>query len=433
MNDHESETLAGLLADAGHRAVFSEDEADLVLFNTCAVRHKAEQKAYSEIGRLRKVKERRPDIIIGVGGCMAQSEGRAVFSRAPFVDLVFGTKSLSEVPDMVRRVSEDRRRIVSTSMDEDPESVREFYSHAKGDGVKAFVTVMQGCDNFCSYCIVPFVRGREVSRPSADIVEEVRRLSEDGVREVTLLGQNVNSYGLKGGDGADFAELVRRVALLPDISRIRFTTSHPKDLSDGLIGLFASEPKLMAHLHLPLQSGSDRILKAMNRGYGVERYFGLVERLRAACPDIALTADMIVGFPGETEEDFRATLAAMERVRFDNLFSFKYSPRTGTAAERLKEQVPEDVKEDRLARLHEVQRVHTLEINRNLIGQTTPVLAEGVSKSGGGQMTGRTPGNKVINFRGGPELAGATVRVVVTEAYANSLMGKLEDDAQNEG
>lgn len=430
MNDHESEILKNLLKDAGHVEAPSEEEADLILFNTCAVRAKAEQKVYSELGKLRPLKAERPDLLLAVGGCMAQSEGRKIFSHAPFVDIVFGTKTLHKVAQMIERVAEDKKRLASTSMEENAQEVEAFYSHAKGDGLKAFVTVMQGCDNFCSYCIVPHVRGREISRPSADIVEEIKRLAEGGIREVTLLGQNVNSYGLKGGDGADFPSLVRRVAAIEGILRIRFTTSHPKDLSEELIALFAQEEKLMPHLHLPVQSGSDEILKAMNRGYDTAHYLGLVEKIRRVAPKIALTSDMIVGFPGETDEDFAATLKIMEEVRFDNLFSFKYSPRSHTAAQKLSGQVAEKVKDQRLAELQSMQKEHTLARNRQWLGEVRPVMCEGPSKAGKGQLMGRTPENKIVNFTRPEAGPGEVVNLTVVEAYVNSLIGRppeLED------
>jgi tRNA-2-methylthio-N6-dimethylallyladenosine synthase len=327
-------------------------------------------------------------------------------------------------------VAEDKKRLASTSMEENAQEVEAFYSHAKGDGLKAFVTVMQGCDNFCSYCIVPHVRGREISRPSADIVEEIKRLAEGGIREVTLLGQNVNSYGLKGGDGADFTALVRRVAAIEGILRIRFTTSHPKDLSDELIALFAEEEKLMPHLHLPVQSGSDEILEAMNRGYDTAHYLGLVEKIRRVAPKIALTSDMIVGFPGETDEDFAATLKIMEEVQFDNLFSFKYSPRSHTAAQKLSGQVAEKVKDQRLAELQTLQKEHTLSRNRQWLGEVRPVMCEGPSKAGKGQLMGRTPENKIVNFTRPEAGPGEVVNLTVVEAYVNSLIGRppeLED------
>jgi tRNA-2-methylthio-N6-dimethylallyladenosine synthase len=417
--------LAHLLEEAGHREVPDPADADVILVNTCAIREKAEQKVYSQLGRYRALKESRPDLVLGVGGCMAQSEGRRVLSRAPHVDLIFGTQALADVPALLARVREHRRRIVATEMVSDPARVEALYAHSRGRGFKAFVTAMQGCDNFCAYCVVPHVRGREMSRPPSEIVGETRRLAAEGVVEVTLLGQNVNSYGQKPRGDGDFADLVRRVARVEGIRRIRFTTSHPKDLSDELIGLFAEEPKLMPHIHLPLQSGSDRILRAMNRHYTAVHYLQLVERLRRRRPGIAITSDMIVGFPGETEEDFTATLGIMEAVTFDNLFSFKFSPRPRTAAASLPDAVAGEVKEERLGRLQALQREHTLRRNGELVGAMRLVLVEGASKTGGAQCTGRTPENKIVNFSASGLCPGAEVPIRIVEARANSLAGEL--------
>jgi tRNA-2-methylthio-N6-dimethylallyladenosine synthase len=430
MNDHDSATLAGLLASAGHVEVGDADEADLILVNTCAIREKAEQKVYSQLGRYKLLKERKPGIIVGVGGCMAQGEGRRVLSRAPYVDIVFGTQTLHRIADMVREVEKRRRRLVWVEMDHDPSAMEILYAHSRAEGIKAFITVMQGCDNYCAYCIVPHVRGREISRPGGEIVAEAERLAALGAREVTLLGQNVNSYGLKGGDGTDFPGLIRRVAAVGGIDRIRFTTSHPKDLGEELIRLFAEEPKLMPHIHLPLQSGSDRVLEAMNRRYTAAHYLGLVAKLREAVPRIAITSDMIVGFPGETEEDFAATMRVMDEVVFDNLFSFKFSPRRGTRAAAMEERLPDAVKEERLSRLQERQTAYSLGRNRMWIGAVRPVLVEGASKAGGVQFTGRTPENKIVNFPGAPEGIGRIMDVTVTDAFLHSLVGEKAEDAR---
>ncbi len=424
MNDHDSGVLARLLEEAGHLEVARPDEADLIVVNTCAIREKAEQKLFSQLGRYRLLKDRRPDLTIAVGGCVAQDAGCRLFRRAPYVDLVFGTHALQDVPDLVARVRRTGRRIAATPEEQDPERLEAFYAHHRARAVTAYVTVMQGCDNYCAYCIVPYVRGRELSRPADEVVAEVERLVAQGVAEVTLLGQNVNSYGLKPRGETDFPALVRRLARIPGLLRIRFTTSHPKDLSDDLIRCFGEVPALMPHIHLPLQSGSDRVLEAMRRRYTVARYLSLVERLRQARPEIAITSDMIVGFPGETEEDFRATLEVMERVRFDGLFSFKFSPRPGTLAARLPEPVPEPVKEERLARLQALQQAHTLERNQALVGTVRPVLVEGPSKAGGGQVSGRTPENKIVNFPGDPAWVGREVDVRITAAAVNSLRGE---------
>ncbi|MBI5446902.1 MAG: tRNA (N6-isopentenyl adenosine(37)-C2)-methylthiotransferase MiaB [Deltaproteobacteria bacterium] len=439
MNDHDSVVLSSILEHAGHYPARSAAEADLILLNTCAIREKAAQKVYSQLGRYKVLKQRRPELILGVGGCLAQSDGRKVLSRAPYVDLVFGTQTVGEVPELVEKVRTKRRRVVSVGLAEDPDRIESFYAHTRPNGLKTYVTVMQGCDNFCAYCIVPHVRGRDISRPAGELVREVERLAGGGVREVTLLGQNVNSYG-RGGE-VDFAGLVRRVAGVEGIRRIRFTTSHPKDLSDELMGLFGDEPKLMPHIHLPLQSGSDRILSAMNRRYTLAHYVGLVDRLREVRPGIAVTSDMIVGFPGEREEDFRATLEAMERVIFDGLFSFKFSPRPGTAAAGLPDTVPEPEKEERLARLQSLQNEHALRRNRQWVGSVRRVLVEGRSKEadrparrngGGVQLTGRTPENKIANFAGDQSLLGVEVPVRISAASLHSLAGERAD-ARPEG
>ncbi|MBI5015104.1 MAG: tRNA (N6-isopentenyl adenosine(37)-C2)-methylthiotransferase MiaB [Deltaproteobacteria bacterium] len=425
MNDHESGVLAHLLEGAGYREVPDPAEADVILVNTCAIREKAEQKVYSQLGRYRSLKESRPGLVLAVGGCMAQSEGRRVLSRAPFVDLVFGTHALMDVPSLLGRVREQRRRIVATEVSSDPSRVEALYAHSRGLGLKAFVTVMHGCDNFCAYCVVPHVRGREMSRPASEIVAEVERLSAEGVVEVTLLGQNVNSYGQKPQGDTSFAELVRRVAAVEGVRRIRFTTSHPKDLSEDLITLFAEETKLMPHIHLPLQSGSDRILRAMNRGYTSAHYRALVEKLRRIVPGIAVTSDLIVGFPGETEGDFEATLRVMAEIVFDNLFSFKFSPRPRTAAAAMIDALPAGVKEERLQRLQALQREHTLQRNQELVGRICTVLVEGASRVGGAQWTGRTPENKIVNFPGPGVGVGEELAVRIAGARINSLVGEL--------
>lgn len=424
MNDHDSVVLAQLLEEAGHREAPDPAAADVILVNTCAIREKAEEKVYSHLGRLRALKDSRPGVLLGVGGCMAQAEGRRVLRRAPYVDLVFGTKALTRVPGLLERARAGRRKLVAVDLEQEPEALEDLYAHSRGRGLKAFVTVMQGCDNFCAYCIVPHVRGREVSRPASDVVAEVQRLAADGVREVTLLGQNVNSYGAKGGDGTDFPTLLRRLETVEGIARLRFTTSHPKDLSPRLVELFAESGKLMPHLHLPVQSGSDRVLAAMNRRYTASDYLRLVDALRGARPGLAVTTDLIVGFPGETQEDFRATLDLMERVVFDNAFSFKFSPRRGTAAAELPDGLPDRVKEERLEVLQALQSRHTLRRGGELVGDARPVLVEGRSRAGRGQLTGRTPENKIVNFQGPQEWVGREVTVRIVRAGLNSLSGE---------
>jgi tRNA-2-methylthio-N6-dimethylallyladenosine synthase len=432
MNDHDSGVLSRLLEQDGYREVGEPSEADVILLNTCAIRGKAEQKVYSQLGRYKRLKERHPGLVLGVGGCIAQGEGRNLFRRAPHVDLVFGTQTVHEVPELIRAAQSERRRVVATRLQNDPAVMETLYAHSRGLGPRAYVTVMQGCDNFCAYCVVPYVRGREVSRPAPEVLAEVERLVSEGVVEVTLLGQNVNSYGRKPRGDVGFAELVGRLAKVAGLRRIRFTTSHPKDLSEGLIRAFAEEPKLMPHIHLPIQSGSGRVLEAMRRGYTVGQYLTLVDQLRAARHGIAITADVIVGFPGETDEDFRASLGAMERVVFDGLFSFKYSARPGTLATRLPNPVPDDIKEDRLARLQALQKGHTLRRNQEWVGKVAQVLVEGASKSGRGQVTGRTPENKIVNFAGDLGWVGREVPVRICRAGVNSMTGQAVEEPGRE-
>lgn len=428
MNDHDSETLVHLLEQHGHLQVGDPAEADLILINTCTVREKAEQKVYSQLGRYKLLKDEKPEMIIGVGGCMAQAQGRKIISRAPCVDVVFGTKTLHQVPDMIRKARETGHRTVATRMADDAEDMEEIYSKRRAVGQKAFITIMRGCDNHCAYCIVPAVRGKEISRPPEDIVGEVKSLVSQGVKEVTLLGQNVNSYGLKDKYDIDFPRLISKIAAIDGLERIRFTTSHPKDLSEDLIKQFADEPKLMPHIHLPLQSGSDRILKAMRRNYTASRYLELIQRLKETMPGLALTSDMIVGFPGETEEDFQETLSMMNKVVFDGLFSFKYSPRPETPAAALLDQICEEDKEERLKRLQTLQRTHSKERNKECIGRVFNVMVEGASKAGEGQLAGRTPENKTINFKGSNSHIGGFVKVAVVEARTNSLVGEIVVD-----
>lgn len=430
MNDHDSAVLARLLEEQGHLEVESAETADVILLNTCAIREKAEQKVYSQLGRYRFLKEKRPDLVLAVGGCVAQGEGRKVLRRAPYVDLVFGTRTLHQVPELVDQVRRGRRQVVATALEDDPAALSSLYAHAAGRGPRAYVTAMQGCDNYCAYCVVPYVRGRELSRPAEEVVAEVERLVADGVVEVTLLGQNVNSFGQKPKGDVDFPGLLRRVAGVEGVRRVRFTTSHPKDLSTGLIRAFDEVPGLMPHIHLPVQAGSDRVLEAMNRRYTVRHYLELVAQLRQVRPDIAITSDIIVGFPGETEAEFQATLELLEQVVFDGLFSFKYSTRPGTRAAELPDPVPERVKEERLERLQRLQTEHTLRRNRAMEGQVLAVLVEGASKAGEGQVMGRTPQNKIVNFAGETGWCAREVPVRITAAAVNSSRGETVGPAR---
>jgi len=425
MNDNDSERMLGFLKDIKYSRTDSPERADLIIINTCSIRDKAEQKVYSILGRFKELKKENPGLIIGVSGCVAQQQGGALLKRVPHLDIVFGPHNVHKVKDLLAE-AEKKRRVVATDfkagIDEDE------YAYERGDtGEKAFVSIMRGCDNFCSYCIVPYTRGREVSRRSAEIVDEVKTLADSGVKEVTLIGQNVNSYGTNGGGDCSFPELLRRVAAIDGIERVRFITSHPKDISVELIRLFGEEPKLCRHIHLPVQSGSDRILKEMRRGYTAKEYLSKVSMLKGLYGDISITSDIIVGFPGETEEDFGSTMELINAARFDNIFSFMYSPRPGTLAAGFTHQVDETVRAGRLKVLQERQREITAERSMELVGSVREVLVEGASKSGTGDLTGRTSCNRIVNFQADKALSGTLVDVLITQAYPNSLRGELRE------
>jgi tRNA-2-methylthio-N6-dimethylallyladenosine synthase len=422
MNVHDSEEIAALLNASGYESTDDFRKADLIIVNTCSIREKAAQKVYSQLGRFRELKCSKPGLIIGVGGCLAQQWRSKIFARVPFLDLVFGTHNIHQLPDLIRTIETTGLRVEETTFHESVKSVG-IVALPQNGAVSAYVTIMQGCNNFCSFCVVPYLRGPEVSRPSQDVIDEVKALADRGIREVTLLGQNVNSYGKTMG--ADFAALLNEVGKIGGIERIRYTTSHPKDLSFDLMKCYADIDNLCEHIHLPVQSGSDLILERMNRGYTKAQYLDKVESLRNICPDISITSDMIVGFPGETEKDFQETIDLMEKVRFDSLFSFNYSEREGTAAVKFADKVDECIKRERLQALQSLQEKHTLERNRALKGRTEDVLVEGVSKKMPDEMMGRTRSNKIVNFRGEKELIGKTVSVFITEAYLHSVKGKL--------
>jgi len=425
MNVHDSDQIAALMMDVGYGPTDDPRQADLIVINTCSIREKAAEKVYSQLGRFAALKEEKPSLVIAVGGCLAQQWGAKFFRRSQVLDIVFGTHNIHRLPEMVRTASVRRVQVTETAFHKSVPSLALQVVPAPGK-ISAFVTIMQGCNNFCSYCIVPYVRGREESRPHRDILDEVGMMAENGVREVTLLGQNVNSYGIgTNGSGYRFPDLLRDIGRIEGIERIRFTTSHPKDLSDDLIRCFGEIGPLCNHIHLPVQSGSDRILARMNRGYTAAGYLDKVERLRAVCPDISVTSDVIVGFPGETEEDFRATIALMNKIRFDNLFSFKYSEREGTAAAGFGDKVARGIRSARLSELQALQEEHTQERNRDLEGKVLDVLVEGPSKTGKDDLTGRTRSNKIVNFRQRETAIGETVPVFIKKAYLHSLRGEL--------
>ena len=409
MNEDDSEQIANLLMQMGYSPTDRADEADIAMLVTCSVRAKPEEKAKSKLGELRLVKLSKPEMIIGVCGCMAQRVGEPIRKGMPYIDLVVGTGQISRIPDLIRQVVEKRVFVSALELDRQvPERVSR-----EGEAVKSFVPVTYGCDNYCAYCVVPYVRGRERSRPVDEIVAEAADLAQHGRKEVTLLGQNVNSYGSTLDEPVDFADLLRAANGFDGIERIRFTTSHPKDLSDRLIEAMRDLDKVCEHIHLPVQSGDDHVLRAMNRGYTVAHYRERVAALRAAVPDIAITTDLLVGFPGETEEQFENTLRLVEQTRFDSAFMFAFNAIPGTAAERLPGQLPADVKNARLRRLIEVQNRITCEINGSQVGRVYEVLVEGVSPRDPKRLTGLTRQNKTVNFPHGYASDGSSRRSIV--------------------
>jgi len=423
MNESDSQRMLESLARDGWSPAASAESADLILLNTCAIREKAEQKLYSALGRYRAAKEAR-GALLGVAGCVAQQEKEKLVRRAPYVDFVLGPDNLAALPELARAAAGGAKRQLATDwMDSERYVFPRADPEASRGRVTAFVTAMKGCDNVCSFCVVPHTRGRELSRPYAEVVREVADLVEVGVREVTLIGQNVNSFS----GGCDFPALLRRVADVPGLRRLRFTTSHPHDFGEGLVRCYAELPALCPHLHLPVQSGSDEVLARMRRDYTVAAYEAKIAALRAAAPGVALTSDVIVGFPGETEADFEATLALVERVRYDNLFSFAYSSRPHTAA-RLREaewgEVPQPIRIERLERLQKLQRTITLGVMRRAVGTEVEVLVEGPSRSDPSRLCGHTPENRMVNLDGNAPI-GAIARVEVQEATVASLGGRV--------
>ncbi|MGA1192147.1 MAG: tRNA (N6-isopentenyl adenosine(37)-C2)-methylthiotransferase MiaB [Bdellovibrionota bacterium] len=394
MNVYDSEKLGVLLEDT-YRAVSSPEEADLILINTCSIREKAEHKLYSLVGGFRNLKEKRADLLIGVGGCVAQQEGSEILKRSPLVDFVFGTHNLSLVPSLIKNIESGGGKQVAVDYREDWETLP---LHGPTGRAAAFVTISRGCNKNCAYCIVPTTRGPEVSRPVDEILQEVRLAATRGIREVTLLGQTVNSYGLDLSPRMKFSELLQRVAEIEGIDRIRFTSPHPQEIRDDFFEILRNNPKVCRHVHMPLQSGSDRILKSMNRNYRMKKFYRIVDGLREACPEVAITTDIIVGFPGETEEDFRETLAAMNTIKFDSSYSFAFSPRPGTEAERFPDQLSESVKRERLLELQALQKEHTAERLDAWIGQETEVLIDGFVKSNPELLQGRNSQNILIHL-----------------------------------
>ena len=426
MNDYDSRRIAHLLGEShGMVTTDNANDADMLLLNTCSVREKAQEKVFSQLGRWREWKETRPELMIGVGGCVASQEGEAILKRAPYVDLVFGPQTYHRLPAMVDQLLLSRCGVVDVSFPE----IEKFDSlpAPRADGARALVSVMEGCSKYCSFCVVPYTRGEEFSRPFDDVITEVYELAEQGVREVTLLGQNVNAYSGARHDGGviTFAELVRYAAAIEGIDRLRYTTSHPIDFDQNLIDAYAEVPELVSHLHLPVQSGSDRILSLMKRGYSVAEYEDIVQRVRQRRTDLVLSSDFIIGFPGETDDDFEQTMALIERIGFDQSFSFIYSPRPGTPAALLPDETPSEVKQARLSRLQARINSMSADIGAKMIGTVQRVLVDGPSRRQPTQMSGRTDNNRVVNFSGVAESRNQFVNVRITEALPHSLRGGL--------
>ncbi len=426
MNEYDSAKMADVLnASEGLVPTDSPDDADVILFNTCSVREKAQEKVFHELGRVRQLKQANPNLIIGVGGCVASQEGDAIVARAPFVDVVFGPQTLHRLPELIARRRESGRAEVDVSFPE----IEKFDSlpQSRSEGASAFVSVMEGCSKFCTYCIVPFTRGDEVSRPLDDVIAEVRRLTQQGVREFNLLGQNVNAYAgqMADGDTADLAYLIETLAELPDVERVRYTTSHPRELTQRLIDLYPRVPKLVSHLHLPVQSGSDRVLAAMKRGYTVLEYKSIIRKLRAARPGISISTDFIVGFPGETEDDFEKTMKLIDEVGFDASFSFIFSPRPGTPAAEMSDDTPAELKTARLMRLQKRIEELAFAVSESMVGSVQRVLVEGKSKKNEYELAGRTDNNRIVNFAGSPRLIGSFTDVRITSALPHSLRGEV--------
>ncbi|MDT3677896.1 MAG: tRNA (N6-isopentenyl adenosine(37)-C2)-methylthiotransferase MiaB [Burkholderiaceae bacterium] len=436
MNEYDSDRMADVLAASeGAQKTERIEEADIVLFNTCSVREKAQEKVFSDLGRVRALKRERPDLLIGVGGCVASQEGEAIVERAPYVDLVFGPQTLHRLPELIARRRETGRPQVDIRFPEIEKFDR--MPPARSEGASAFVSIMEGCSKYCSFCVVPYTRGHEISRPVDDVLVEIAGLASQGVREITLLGQNVNAYrgafaaggastsSTGAGAHADLALLLELVCEIPGVERVRYTTSHPKEFGQRLIDAHARLGKLAAHVHLPVQSGSDRILAAMKRGYTVLEYKSIVRRLRAARPDLSLSSDFIVGFPGETADDFEKTMRLVDEVGFDASFSFVYSPRPGTPAADLPDDTPHAEKLERLQRLQAANDAQARSISESMIGSVQRVLVEGPARRGDAELAARTSNNRVVNFAGASESIGRFVEVRISEARTHSLRGEL--------
>ncbi|MAT50762.1 MAG: tRNA (N6-isopentenyl adenosine(37)-C2)-methylthiotransferase MiaB [Porticoccaceae bacterium] len=428
MNEYDSARMRDLLGES-HQLIVTDDaaEADVILLNTCSIREKAQEKVFHQLGRWKPLKDKNPNLVIGVGGCVASQEGDAIAKRAPYVDLVFGPQTLHRLPEMIEQHRQaDGTTVVDISFPEIEKFDR--LPQPEADGATAFVSIMEGCSKYCTFCVVPYTRGEEVSRPVSDVLAEIAHLADQGVKEVNLLGQNVNAFRGEMPDGriCDFAELIPYVAAIDGIERIRYTTSHPVEFSDALIAVYSEVPELVDHLHLPVQSGSDRILAAMKRGHTALEYKSRIRRLRALRPDISISSDFIIGFPGETEKDFADTMKLIDDIGFDTSFSFIYSARPGTPAADLPDDTPESVKKQRLQLLQTRIEQHAQSISRRMVGSTQRLLVTGISKKDPGQLQGRTENNRVVNFRSDDHtLIGEFVDAVITEALPHSLRGDL--------
>jgi len=427
MNEYDSDKMADVLGESdGLERTNTPEDADIILFNTCSVREKAQEKVFSDLGRVKHLKKSNPNLIIGVGGCVASQEGKAIVERAPYVDVVFGPQTLHRLPQLIQKRRDTHRSQVDISFPE----IEKFDNLplAKNTGATAFVSIMEGCSKYCSFCVVPYTRGEEISRPFDDVLMEIADLADQGVKEINLLGQNVNAYRGKMGDTAeiaDFALLLEYVSEVPGIERLRFTTSHPKEFGPRLIEAYAKLPKLVDHLHLPVQAGSDRILAAMKRGYTALEYKSIIRKLREIRPNISMSSDFIVGFPGETEADFEKTMDLINVVGFDTSFSFVYSPRPGTPAADLEDGVDQVTKLKRLARLQKTIQDHATSISQSMVGSRQKVLVEGPSRKDPTELAGRTENNRVVNFPGNARMIGQIIELDIVEAYPNSLRGQV--------
>ena len=422
MNEYDSQRMVQMLSSE-YTPCSTPEEADFIIVNTCSIREKAENKVYSLIGRFKRLKQKRPGLRIAVTGCVAQQEGQKIQDRAPFVDIVAGPQEIYKLPQALKALEQGEPSITMVSLHDDFEIPKIDAPLPDKKPVKTFITIMQGCNNFCTYCVVPYTRGREVSRPLEDIMDEASKAICQGVKEITLLGQNVNSYGT--GKNTDFSTLLRSLCTISGLKRLRFTTSHPKDLSQDIIDCFGELGPLCEHLHLPVQSGSNKILRRMNRKYTREHYLDIIKRLKHRCPQIVLTTDLIVGFPGEDQDDFEQTISLLKEVEFDQIFAFKYSPRPNTRAAQFDDQVDDKVKSERLTQILELQNKISLNKYSQLVGQTVEVLVERVNKGHEGQLAARTRGNHVVNFNGPQNLVGTFCQVLIEKASYHSLQGVL--------